>query len=96
MAVWIIIAAVLAGPVPAGGMEPKDVVGIDAAPAALQVIEEKCLECHNRQRIEESARQRERIEHVLQRMEQKGAVLTDREHEVIGHFWQQSPFKSKK
>ena len=96
MAVWMIVAAVLAVAVPAGGMEPKDVVGIDAAPAALQVIEEKCLECHNRQRIEESAKQRERIEHVLQRMEQKGAVLTDREHEVIGHFWQQSPFKSKK
>lgn len=92
----LILIVLLMGATDVMAIERKDVVGIDAAPAGLQVIEEKCLNCHNRQRIEESARKREELEKVLQRMERKGAVLTPREREVIGHFWQQNPFRPKK
>lgn len=95
MAFRLVIVLLLAGATQAAGIDRKDVVGIDAAPGGLQVIDAKCLDCHNRQRIEEAARKRKEVEQVLKRMEQKGAVLTPKEHEVIGHFWQQSPFKSK-
>lgn len=63
---------------------------------ALRVIEEKCLVCHNRQRIETALDERKEMEKIQSSMEQKGVVLTDKEREVLGHFWRQNPLKGKK
>ena len=60
------------------------------------MIEEKCLVCHNRKRIDEAIEQRRNMEKVLLQMEKKGVVLTESERRVMGHFWPQKPFKEKK
>lgn len=82
--------------VPAWGVSPKDVMGVAPGEPALKVIEEKCLACHNRQRIEAASRQRKNMEKITRLMEKKGVVLTEKDREVLGHFWPRNPFKEEK
>ncbi|WP_232278959.1 hypothetical protein [Geotalea uraniireducens] len=60
------------------------------------MIDEKCLACHNRQKIEAALKERKNMEKITQRMEKKGVVLSDRDRQVLGHFWQQNPLKKIK
>lgn len=76
-------------------MADEDVRRVKLRQQGLKVIEEKCLVCHSRARIDEAMRERRELEKIMRRMEQKGAVLTEREREVMGHFWQQKVFKGK-
>jgi hypothetical protein len=78
-------------PLPAPAQQ--DVRGVATPPPELHVIDEKCLKCHNRQRIDEAAREKQDIEKVLSSMEKKGVVLTEKDRSVIGHFWRQNLFK---
>ena len=73
----------------------EEVQGISTRQMGLRVIEEKCLVCHNRQRIEKAVKERRDMERITRQMEKKGAALTDRDRQVIGHFWRQNPFRSK-
>lgn len=73
----------------------EDVRGVAFRPQELKVIEEKCLACHNRQRIDNVVRERRDMEKVLRQMETKGVALTEKDRAVIGHFGQQSPFRDK-
>jgi hypothetical protein len=70
-----------------------DVRGVVLKQEELKVVEEKCLVCHNRQRIDTAIRERREMEGILKAMEQKGTVLTEQERKVIGHFWGQKVFK---
>ncbi|MCM2357791.1 MAG: hypothetical protein NDI77_06560 [Geobacteraceae bacterium] len=88
----LLIAPLLA--VPAAAQE--EVRKVKPAQPALKVIEEKCLVCHNRKRIDEAVQERKDLEKILRRMEQKGVVLTESERRVMGHFWPQQPLKGKK
>jgi hypothetical protein len=72
----------------------EDVRSVKLHQQGLKVIEEKCLVCHNRQRIDAAIKERKDMERVMSRMEKKGVVVTEKERRVIGHFWQQ-PFKPK-
>lgn len=72
----------------------EDVQGIAYREQGLKVVEEKCLACHNRQRIDQAVKSRRDMEKVLRQMEQKGVTLTDKEKMVMGHFWKKSPLKS--
>lgn len=81
--------------VAAPGLGQEDVRGITLRQQGLSVIEEKCLVCHNRQRIDAAVRQRKDMEQIMRRMEKKGAVVTEKDRQVIGHFWRQQPFKTK-
>jgi len=78
-------------PLPAPAQQ--DVRGVATPPLELRVIDEKCLKCHNRQRIDEAVREKRDVEKVLSSMEKKGAVLTEKDRGVIGHFWRQKLFK---
>ncbi len=73
----------------------QDVRGVSMQQQGLKVIEEKCLVCHNRQRIDEAVKARKDMEKITRRMEQKGVVMTAKERQVMGHFWQQNPLKTK-
>ncbi len=73
----------------------EDVRGIAPQRQGLKVIEEKCLACHNRQRIDAAVRERKDMAKILQAMEGKGVKLTEKDRMVIGHFWKQSPFREK-
>ncbi|SNB47623.1 hypothetical protein SAMN06269301_3114 [Geobacter sp. DSM 9736] len=66
------------------------------SPQNPDIIEQKCIRCHNRGPIETAAREDQDIREILQRMEKRGAVLTEKDHEVIGHFWRRNPFKPTK
>jgi len=79
---------------PVGALE--DVRKVKLTPPQQKVIEEKCLACHNRARIEAAIKERKDMEKILKRMEVKGVVLTDTERQVMGHFWPRQPFKEKK
>jgi hypothetical protein len=73
----------------------EDVRGVKLRGEGLKVIEEKCLVCHNRQRIDAAVKERLEMEKILRRMEKKGTVLTEKEHQVMGHFWGQKMYKTK-
>jgi hypothetical protein len=72
----------------------QDVRGVANLTPELHVIDEKCLKCHNRARIDEAVREKKDIEKVLSSMEKKGVVLTEKDRSVIGHFWRQKLFKN--
>ena len=73
----------------------EDVRGVKLRGEGLKVIEEKCLVCHNRQRIDAAVKERREIENILRQMEKNGVILTEKEHRVMGHFWGQKVFKTK-
>jgi hypothetical protein len=74
----------------------EDLRGVKYSLPELKVIDEKCLTCHNRKRIDDAVQERKDMEKVLSLMEKKGVALTDSDRSVIGHFWQQKLFKEKK
>lgn len=75
------------------GATREEVQGIAYREQGLKVIEEKCLFCHNRHRIDAAIKSRQDMEKVLKQMEGNGVVLTDKDRQVMGHFWKKSPFK---
>ena len=82
-------ALVIASPAAA----QEDVRKVKLSQEGLKVIEEKCLVCHNRQRIDTAIKERKDIERITRQMEKKGVVVSEKERQVIGHFWQQKFFK---
>ncbi|KAF0221333.1 MAG: hypothetical protein FD174_471 [Geobacteraceae bacterium] len=73
----------------------EEVMGVKTRQQGLKVIEEKCLFCHNKQRIDKAVKEQRDMEKIMGRMEKKGAVLTEKERQVLGHFRGQNPLKSK-
>ncbi len=93
---FLLIAAAGAALCPAWGQEMKlGAHGLSREPAAPGVIDEKCVACHNRKRIENAMRQRRDMEKIQQRMEQKGVALTEKERSVLGHYWHKNPFREE-
>jgi hypothetical protein len=84
----------LASLVPLPALAQQDVRGVSNLTPELHVIDEKCLKCHNRKRIDEAVREKQDVEKVLFSMEKKGVVLTEKDRSVIGHFWRQKLFKN--
>ena len=72
-----------------------DVRGVNLRQQGLQVLDEKCLACHNRQRIDAALKERKNMEIITRRMEKKGVALSERDRQVLGHFWQKNPLKKK-
>jgi len=70
----------------------QDVRKVKLPQPELKVVEEKCLVCHNHQRIDAAREAQRDTEAILRRMETKGVKLTARDRQVIGHFLS-SPFK---
>jgi len=73
----------------------EEVRGVALRQQGLTVIEEKCLVCHNRQRIEDAVHERKNMERITRLMEKKGAVLSEKERQVMNHFWKAKMFKEK-
>jgi len=70
----------------------QDVRKVKLAQPEQKVVDEKCLVCHNHQRIDAAREAQRDTEAILRRMEAKGVRLTSRDRQVIGHFLS-SPFK---
>jgi hypothetical protein len=84
------ILGVLSAPV--WGGQAHDVRGWNPQTDAIDVIDAKCKNCHNRQRVDTAIKDKQDMQEVLRKMEQKGVQLTAKEKEVLGVFWK-SPFK---
>lgn len=57
-----------------------------------QVIETRCTVCHTRERVDIAIKKRQQLEKIEQRMLERGAVLSERDKQVLGTFWG-SPLK---
>lgn len=88
-----LVLAVLAGTVHPV-VAQHDVRGVQLRQEGIKVIDEKCLVCHNRQRIEDAVRQKKDMERITLLMEKKGASLTETERQVMNHFWRKKLFKT--
>lgn len=60
-----------------------------------KIVDLRCTVCHSRERVEAAARQGRELAPIEQRMLERGAVLTDREKEVLGTFWGEPLKKGK-
>jgi hypothetical protein len=52
-----------------------------------RVIDERCTVCHTRERVDVAIRARKDLEKIRQKMEERGAVLNERDKSVLGTFW---------
>lgn len=52
-----------------------------------QTIEARCIICHTRDRIDQAMGEDEDLDALLQRMIERGAVLSERDKKVLGTFW---------
>jgi hypothetical protein len=52
-----------------------------------RVIETRCTVCHTRERVDVAIKKRQDIEKIEQRMRERGAVLSERDKQVLGTFW---------
>jgi len=59
-----------------------------------KVIDNRCGICHSRERVDVAIRQRQSLEKLQQQMIERGAVLDNRDKEVLGTFWGQ-PFSGE-
>jgi hypothetical protein len=55
-------------------------------------IEARCTICHTRARVDEAIGQEAELDALLQRMIERGAILSERDQKVLGTFWG-SPLK---
>jgi hypothetical protein len=55
-------------------------------------IEARCTICHTRERVDNAIGQEADLEALLQRMIERGAILSKRDQKVLGTFWG-SPLK---
>lgn len=60
-----------------------------------KVVDLRCTVCHTRERVEAAAREGRELGPIQQRMIERGAVLSEREKEVLGTFWGE-PLKNEK
>ena len=58
-------------------------------------IENRCTICHTRGRVDKALGQEEDLDALLQRMIERGAILSERDRNVLGTFWG-SPLKEDK
>ena len=91
--IMLLMVAIMASASPAFARE--EIRGVTLRTEELKVIEEKCLVCHNRQRIDAAMKERQEMEQILRQMEKKGVVMTEKERMVMGHFWGQKMYKTK-
>jgi hypothetical protein len=57
-------------------------------------IENRCTICHTRDRVDKALGQEEDLDVLLQRMIERGAIISERDKSVLGTFWG-SPLKGE-
>ena len=50
-------------------------------------IEARCTICHTRARVDEAIGNQTELDALLQRMIERGAILSERDQKVLGTFW---------
>ena len=57
-------------------------------------IEARCTICHTRARVDRAIGEQVELDALLQRMIERGAILSERDQKVLGTFWG-SPLKEQ-
>jgi len=52
-----------------------------------QIINEQCVKCHTRDRIDQAIRNGDNVEAILEKMLRFGVKLNERDRNVLGTFW---------
>lgn len=74
------------------GSADRDVHRLPGNDAFQGTIEARCTICHTRARVDEAIGQEAELDVLLQRMIERGAILSERDKKVLGTFWG-SPLK---
>lgn len=70
-----------------GGVEDLGAHRMRGMDEFQRVIETRCTVCHTRERVDVAIKKRQDIEKIEQRMRERGAVLSERDKQVLGTFW---------
>ncbi len=62
-------------------------VGFEEYQAYQDILETRCLSCHDRQRIEEAVRNQVPFQSVEEIIRPRGVILSSRERELLQKFW---------
>ena len=71
-----------------------DVHRLPANDEFQSTIENRCTICHTRGRVDKALGQEEDLDVLLQRMIERGAIISERDRNVLGTFWG-SPLKEE-
>ena len=71
-----------------------DVHRLPANDEFQNTIENRCTICHTRGRVDKALGQEEDLDVLLQRMIERGAIISERDRNVLGTFWG-SPLKEE-
>ncbi|BCA80964.1 hypothetical protein [Desulfuromonas sp. AOP6] len=86
----LILIVLILGQTPAFGAKQMENLGA-ITPKTLddfhKVIDNRCGICHSRERVDVAIRQRQSLEKLQQQMMERGAILDNRDKEVLGTFW---------
>lgn len=64
-----------------------DVHKLPANDEFQETIEARCTICHTRARVDKAIGEQADLEELLQRMIERGAILSERDQKVLGTFW---------
>ena len=69
-----------------------DVHRLPANDEFQETIESRCTICHTRGRVDQAIQNDADLDELLQRMIERGAILSEKDQKVLGTFWG-SPLK---
>jgi cytochrome c553 len=73
---------------------PGETQRYDGGTTFQEIIETRCTICHTRERVDAAIRSHAELEALLRRMIERGAIISERDHKVLGTFWG-SPLKGE-
>ena len=85
----LLILPVVAAAVPGAVHDPHRLPDTDEFQST---IEARCTICHTRERVDGAIKDQADLEELMQRMIERGAILSERDQKVLGTFWG-SPMK---
>lgn len=92
---WLVGALLLPATAVALSSEKRDVHRLPANEDFQSTIEARCTICHTRARVDKAIGDQAELDGLLQRMIERGAILSERDQKVLGTFWG-SPLKENK
>jgi hypothetical protein len=73
---------------------PGEVHRLEGGSTFQEIIEARCTICHTRERVDSAIRSQAELDALIQRMVERGAILSERDRKVLGTFWG-SPLKGE-
>jgi len=89
--------AVTAGPAVLAAVSavPGEAHRLEGGATFQEIIEARCTICHTREQVDAAIRTQADLDALLQRMIERGAIISERDQKVLGTFWG-SPLKGEK